>query len=54
MLQTVVTWIGVGIAHAPNREVILITENDHDIPFELRHLRYILYLNNAEGAMGPG
>lgn len=38
-----------GIAHTLGREVILITQNDADIPFDLRHLRYIQYLNNAEG-----
>ena len=38
-----------GIAHALGREVILITQSEHDIPFDLRHLRYIRYLNNAEG-----
>lgn len=38
-----------GIAHTLGREVILITQSAHDIPFDLRHLRYILYLNNAEG-----
>jgi hypothetical protein len=29
--------------------VILITQNGQDIPFDLRHLRYIPYLNNGEG-----
>ncbi len=38
-----------GIAHTLGREVILITQSDHDIPFDLRHLRYIRYLNNNEG-----
>ena len=38
-----------GIAHTLGREVILITQSEHDIPFDLRHLRYIKYLNNAEG-----
>jgi len=38
-----------GIAHALGREVILITQNDSDIPFDLRHLRYVTYLNNGEG-----
>lgn len=38
-----------GIAHTLGREVILITQSEHDIPFDLRHLRYIRYLNNAEG-----
>lgn len=38
-----------GIAHTLGREVILITQNEQDIPFDLRHLRYIRYLNNVEG-----
>lgn len=38
-----------GIAHTLGREVILVTQNDQDIPFDLRHLRYIRYHNNAEG-----
>lgn len=38
-----------GIAHTLGRDVILITQSDHDIPFDLRHLRYIRYLNNGEG-----
>jgi len=38
-----------GIAHTLGREVILVTQNDQDIPFDLRHLRYVRYLNNAEG-----
>ena len=36
------------IAHTLGREVILITQNENDIPFDLRHLRYVRYLNNAE------
>lgn len=39
----------IGIAHALGREVILLTQSEHDIPFDLRHLRYIRYLNNGEG-----
>lgn len=38
-----------GIAHTLGREVILITQSEHDIPFDLRHLRYVRYLNNEEG-----
>lgn len=38
-----------GIAHTIGREVILITQADADIPFDLRHLRYVKYLNNGEG-----
>lgn len=38
-----------GIAHTLGREVILITQSEHDIPFDLRHLRYVRYHNNGEG-----
>lgn len=38
-----------GIAHAIGKEVILITQSKEDIPFDLRHLRYIRYLSNNEG-----
>jgi len=39
----------IGIAHTLGREVILITQSHEDIPFDLRHLRYVPYLNNGEG-----
>lgn len=38
-----------GISHTLGREVILITQHSDDVPFDLRHIRYIAYLNNAEG-----
>lgn len=38
-----------GISHALGREVILITQHGDDVPFDLRHIRYVTYLNNAEG-----
>lgn len=38
-----------GIAHTLGREVILITQSEQDIPFDLRHLRYVRYLNNEKG-----
>lgn len=38
-----------GIAHALGRDVILITQSAQDVPFNLNHLRYVTYLNNAEG-----
>lgn len=38
-----------GIAHTLGRDVILITQSEADIPFDLRHLRYVTYLNNGEG-----
>jgi len=39
----------IGIAHTLGREVILITQVESDIPFDLRHLRFVHYLNNGEG-----
>ena len=38
-----------GIAHSLGKDVILITQSADDVPFDLRHLRYIQYLNNGEG-----
>lgn len=38
-----------GIAHTLGREVILICQSMQDIPFDLRHLRVLPYLNNAQG-----
>lgn len=38
-----------GIAHTLGREVILIAQSDTDIPFDLRHLRYMRYHNNDQG-----
>jgi len=38
-----------GIVHTLGREVVLITQSDSDVPFDLRHHRYIRYLNNSEG-----
>jgi hypothetical protein len=38
-----------GIAHTLGKTVIPITQADTDIPFDLRHHRYLRYLNNDEG-----
>lgn len=39
----------IGIAHTLGRDVILITQNEADVPFDLRAHRYVRYLNNGEG-----
>lgn len=39
----------IGIAHTLGREVILITQSEVDIPFDLRHLRHLQYHNNEQG-----
>lgn len=38
-----------GIAHTLGKHVIPITQSEQDIPFDLKHHRYIKYLNNSEG-----
>lgn len=38
-----------GLAHALNQDVILITQNIDDVPFDLRQFRVIEYLPNQEG-----
>lgn len=39
----------LGVAHAWGKTVIPITQNEMDVPFDLRHHRYLKYLNNGEG-----
>lgn len=38
-----------GIAHTLGKHVVPITQNADDIPFDLRHHRFLPYLNNGEG-----
>lgn len=33
----------IGLAHAIGKPVVLITQNKEDVPFDLRHIRYIRY-----------
>lgn len=35
--------------HALGKDVILITQDGRDVPFDLAHLRHIRYLANGEG-----
>jgi hypothetical protein len=39
----------IGIAHTLGKEVILLTQHQEDVPFDLQHLRHIKYLNNEQG-----
>jgi hypothetical protein len=39
----------VGIAHTLGRKVVLITQNSEDVPFDLRHIRYIEYSYTPPG-----
>lgn len=41
-----------GIAHSLGREVIQITQSMDDVPFDLRAIRTLTYLNNGEGRDG--
>ena len=38
-----------GLAHALDRDVVTIVQNDQDVPFDLKHLRFVKYLKNTEG-----
>lgn len=38
-----------GIAHALGRRVIMIMQEQKDVPFDLKHIRFIKYLANREG-----
>jgi hypothetical protein len=39
-----------GYAHAMGKTVILLTQNEDDVPFDLRHLRVIKYSDTVAGA----
>jgi hypothetical protein len=39
----------IGLAHAIGKPVILITQNPDDVPFDLRHRRYIQYAYTPPG-----
>lgn len=38
-----------GIAHSIGKDVIFISQSAEDVPFDLKHLRYVLYVDNAAG-----
>ena len=38
-----------GLAHALDRTVVTIVRDEHDVPFDLRHIRFLRYLHNNEG-----
>jgi hypothetical protein len=42
----------LGLAHALRKPVILISSTDDDVPFDLRHLRYIKY-DQSDPFWGP-
>lgn len=39
----------IGIAHTLGKPVVLITQNQDDVPFDLRHIRYIHYEYTPSG-----
>lgn len=39
----------LGIAHTVGKEVVIITQNKDDIPFDLKHRRYFVYSNDTSG-----
>lgn len=40
----------IGLAHAIGKPVVLLAQNDSDVPFDLRHIRYIKYSLTPRGA----
>ena len=40
----------LGLAHAMNKNVILITQNLEDVPFDLKHYRCLVYEDSIFGA----
>ncbi|MCD4792836.1 MAG: hypothetical protein K8R54_06370 [Bacteroidales bacterium] len=40
----------LGLAHALNKDVILLTQDIDDVPFDLRHYRIIVYKDSISGA----
>lgn len=39
----------LGIAHSLGKQVVMITQSATDVPFDVRHLRYLQYYPNSEG-----
>lgn len=39
----------LGLCHAIGKNVILITQDSQDIPFDVRHLRHVVYSNTIDG-----
>lgn len=39
----------IGIAHTVGRSVIIITQDERDVPFDIAQYRYFLYSDNQEG-----
>jgi hypothetical protein len=39
----------LGIAHTLGKNVIILTQNKDDVPFDIQHFRYILYADNKDG-----
>ena len=39
----------LGLAHTVGKSVIILTQDESDVPFDLRHLRYFKYSDNEKG-----
>jgi hypothetical protein len=39
----------IGIAHTLGKPVILITQREEDVPFDIRHIRFLKYVYNPRG-----
>ena len=41
----------LGVAHSIGKKVILIAQNDNDVPFDIKHLRYLRYEYTPRGIL---
>jgi hypothetical protein len=39
----------IGIAHTLGKPVVLLTQNEYDIPFDAKHIRYLRYEYTLRG-----
>ena len=39
----------IGMAHTIGKPIIFVTQNSEDVPFDIRHIRYIKYDYNPRG-----
>ena len=39
----------IGMAHTVGKPVVMITQNREDVPFDLKHYRYIVYEYTPRG-----
>jgi hypothetical protein len=39
----------LGIAHTLGKDTVVLTQDENDVPFDLKHIRHFIYTDNEEG-----